>query len=76
MPGLRERRRRTVVALRAVIGGSQRALFLQRVVFLALLGLLLIFFPGPAGLLIGIPALWVALTSTVDVVRDRLRRPD
>jgi cardiolipin synthase len=76
LPGLRERRRRTVVALRAAIGGSQRALFVQRVLALALLGLLLIVFPRPTGLVIGGLALWVALTTTVDVVRDRLRRPD
>jgi cardiolipin synthase len=73
VPGLRERRRRTVIAMRAVIGGSQRALFLQRVIGLAILGLLLLLVPRPTGFVLGLLALWVALTSTVDVIRDRLR---
>jgi hypothetical protein len=29
--------------------------------------------PRPTGIVLGLLALWVALTSTVDVIRDRLR---
>ena len=70
-PGFRERRRRAIVALRAVIGGSERALFLQQMLLLALVAALLLVLPRASGLVLGGIAAWVALTSAVDVLRNR-----
>ena len=69
--GLRERRRRTVIALRAVVGGSQRALFLQRSLGLTLLAGLLLFFPQPMGIIFGSLTLYFALTGLLDTLRRR-----
>jgi cardiolipin synthase len=77
-PGFRERRRRAVVALRAAISGSERVLFLQRILGLALLAALLLLFPRTTGLLLGVVVLWVALTTVVDAAvarRRNVRRP-
>lgn len=74
-PGLRERRRRALVAVRAVIGGSERALYLQWMLALAVLAALLLFLPRASGLVLGGLVLWVAFTSTVDALRARTRGP-
>lgn len=68
-PGFRERRRRAIVALRAVIGGSERAVFLQQVLLLGVVAALLFVLPRASGLVLGGIAAWVALTSTVDALR-------
>lgn len=70
-PGFRERRRRAIVTLRAVIGGSERAVFLQQMLLLSLVAGLLLLLPRTSGLVLGTIALWVALTSTVDAMRGR-----
>jgi cardiolipin synthase len=70
--GLRERRRRTVVAFRAVVGGSQRALFLQQSLGLTVLAALLLFFPRVMGAIFGGLTLYFGLTSLVEWLR-RLR---
>lgn len=70
--GLRERRRRTVVALRAVVGGSQRALFLQQSLGLTVLAALLLFFPRVMGAIFGGLTLYFGLTSLLELLR-RLR---
>jgi len=72
-PGLRERRRRAVVALRAVLAGSERVLYLQRLVFLALVAVLLLVFPQPTGVVLGVIVLWITLTTLVDAVAARRR---
>ncbi|MBS1241223.1 MAG: phospholipase, partial [Gemmatimonadetes bacterium] len=72
-PGFRERRRRAVVALRAAISGSERVLFLQRIVGLAVLAVLLLVFPRATGLVLGLLVVWVALTTVVDAVVARRR---
>ena len=66
---MRERRRRTVVALRAVVGGSQRALFLQRSLGLTLLAALLLFFPTWMGIIFGSLTLYFAITSLLDMLQ-------
>lgn len=72
-PSLRERRRRAIVTVRAVIGGSERALFLQRMLALGLVAALLIALPRVTGAALGLAVLWVALTSAVDALRGRPR---
>lgn len=75
-PGLRERRRRAVVALRAVIAGSERVLYFQRLLALSLIAVLLLVFPRPTGLVLGGAVLWVAMTTLVDaLVARRRNRP-
>jgi len=76
--GLRERRRRTVIAFRAVVGGSQRALFLQQSLGLTVLAALLLFFPTVMGIIFGSLTLYFALTGLLDVLRRRrrIRRAD
>jgi hypothetical protein len=63
------------VAVRAVIGGSERALYLQWMLALAVLAALLLFLPRASGLVLGGLVLWVAFTSTVDAIRARTRGP-
>jgi cardiolipin synthase len=72
-PGLRERRHRAVVALRAVLSGSQRALFVQTSLSLGLVALLMVLFPRIAGLVLGAVTFWIAFTTLVDVARARHR---
>jgi cardiolipin synthase len=76
--GLRERRRRTVVMLRAVVGGSQRALWLQQSLGLTLLALLLLFIPQVMGTIFGTLTLYFVLTGMLDMLRRRraLRRAE
>ena len=73
-PGFRERRRRAVVALRAAISGSERVLFLQRILGLVLIAGMLLVFPRTTGLVLGLLVLWVALTTAVDALVDRRRK--
>ena len=73
-PGFRERRRRAVVALRAAISGSERVLFLQRILGLVLVAGMLLVFPRTTGLVLGLLVLWVALTTAVDALVDRRRK--
>jgi len=61
--GLRETRRRTVVTLRAVLGGSQRVLVIQQGLALTILAVLLLLFPAPMGILLGVLTLYLALTA-------------
>lgn len=70
-PGFRERRRRAIIAMRAAIGGSERAVFLQQMLLLALVAALLLLLPKASGIVLGVIALWVALTSAVDAIRGR-----
>jgi cardiolipin synthase len=74
-PGLRERRRRAIIAVRAAIGGSERALYLQWMLVLGVIAALLLFLPRVSGLVLAAVALWVALTATVDAIRARRRGP-
>ena len=74
-PGLRERRRRAIVAVRAAIGGSERALYLQWMLVLAVVAALLLLLPRASGLVLAAVALWVALTATVDAIRAARQAP-
>lgn len=68
---LRERRRRAVVALRAVLAGSQRTLFLQYSLGLAGLGALFLSFPRTMAGIFAALALWFAAAAWVDAFRRR-----
>jgi cardiolipin synthase len=70
-PGLRERRRRAVVALWAAISGSVRVLYLQRLLLLAALAVLLLLLPRLTGLVLGVVVLWTAMTTLVDGIKAR-----
>ena len=65
--GKRERRRRTVVTLRAVMGGSQRALLTQTSLVATLIAALLFFFPRVMGLVFGTLTLYFFLTSVYGI---------
>lgn len=67
--GKRERRRRTVVTLRAVLGGSQRALLTQGSLVVTAVAALLFFFPRTMGLTFGLVTLYLFLTSVVGLAR-------
>ncbi len=70
-PGLRERRRRAVVALRAVLAGSQRTLLLQYSLSLAVLAGLFLLFPRVMALGFAGLALWLAVGAWIDAFRRR-----
>jgi cardiolipin synthase len=67
----RERRRRAVVTLRAVLAGSQRTLFLQYSLTLAGLGALFLLFPRTMAGVFAVMALWLAVAAWVDAFRRR-----
>lgn len=67
--GMREKRRRTVVTLRAVMGGSQRALLTQGSLLVTAVAALLFFFPRAMGLTFGLLTLYLFLTSVLGLAR-------
>ncbi len=67
----RERRRRAVVALRAVLAGSQRSLFLQVSLGLAAIGVLFLAFPRTMAGVFAVLSLWLAAAAWVDAFRRR-----
>jgi cardiolipin synthase len=67
--GPRERRRRTAVTLRAVMGGSQRALLTQTTLVVTGIAALLFFFPRVMGLVFGGLTLYFFLTSVLAMAR-------
>ena len=72
--GPRERRRRRVITLRAVMGGSQRALLTQTSLVATGIAALLVFFPRAMGITFGVITLYLFLTSLYGTVKqDRSR---
>ncbi|MGH7560632.1 MAG: phospholipase D-like domain-containing protein [Gemmatimonadales bacterium] len=69
--GMRERRRRAVIALRAVLAGSKRTLFLQYSVGLAVTGALFLLFPRTMSGVFAVIVLWLATAAWVDAFRSR-----
>ncbi|MGQ0702267.1 MAG: phospholipase D-like domain-containing protein [Gemmatimonadales bacterium] len=65
-PGLRERRRRAVVALWAVVAGARRAILLQYSIALAALGILFLIFPRIMAIIFAGLALWLALSAWLE----------
>ena len=61
--GLRERRRRAVVAVWAVMAGARRTILVQYSVILATLGILFLFFPRIMAAGFAVLALWLALAA-------------
>ena len=68
--GMRERRRRTVVTLRAVMGGSQRALLTQGSLVVTVIAALLFLFPQTMGLTFGVLTLYLFVTSVLGIARQ------
>jgi cardiolipin synthase len=62
-PGLRERRRRAVVAVWAVMAGARRAMLLQSSIALATLGILFLAVPRIMAVLFAALALWLAAAA-------------
>lgn len=62
-PGLRERRRRAVMAVWAVAAGARRTILVQYSVALAGLGILFLFFPRIMAWLFAVMALWLAAAA-------------
>jgi cardiolipin synthase len=69
--GARERRRRTVVTLRAVLGGSQRALITQSSLMVTVIAGLLFFFPRAMGFTFGFLTLYLFVTSVLALARRK-----
>jgi cardiolipin synthase len=67
----RERRRRAVVTLRAVLAGSRRTLFLQYSLTFAALGAAFLLFPRTMAGIFAVMALWLAAAAWVDAFRRR-----
>jgi cardiolipin synthase len=70
-PGLRERRRRAVVAMRAVLAGSRRGLFLQLAIWLAAVGVLFLLFPRAMAAICAGLSLWLAAAAWADAAGRR-----
>jgi len=62
-PGLRERRRRAVVALRAVLAATRRGLLLQTAAGLVGLGALFLLVPRTMALVFAVLCLWLAVAA-------------
>ncbi len=75
-PGLRERRRRAVVALWAVVAGARRALLLQYSIGLALVGILFLIFPRTMAVAFGVLVLWLAAAAWLETLGREPRGPD
>jgi len=68
--GMRERRRRTAVTLRAVLGGSRRALLMQGSLVVTFIAALLIFFPRQMGIAFGVLTLYLFVVLAVGLARE------
>ncbi len=65
-PGFRERRRRAVVAVWAVVAGARRSILLQASIALAALGILFLVVPKPMAVVFGGMALWLSLSAWLE----------
>ena len=65
-PGLRERRRRAVVAMQQIMSGARRTVLLPYSLGLAVVGVLFIFFPRTMAAVFAVLSLWLALTAWLD----------
>ncbi|HEV8150186.1 MAG TPA: phospholipase D-like domain-containing protein, partial [Gemmatimonadales bacterium] len=65
-PGLRERRRRAVVAVWTVMAGAQRTILLQYSVALAGVGILFLLLPRIMAGMFSILALWLAVSAWIE----------
>lgn len=75
-PGLRERRRRAVVALWAVVAGARRALLLRYSIGLAVVGILFLIFPRTMAAGFAALALWFAVAAWFETLGREPREPD
>jgi hypothetical protein len=74
--GLRERRGRSVLALRTLAAGARLAIFGPLAAALALIGVLFFLVPGVMSVLFGGLSLWLAAISGAEAVRRRQERAD
>lgn len=65
-PGLRERRRRAVLAVWSVVAGARRTILLQYSVALACLGILFLLFPRVLAWIFTVLALWLAAAAWLE----------
>ncbi|MFN0177734.1 MAG: phospholipase D-like domain-containing protein [Gemmatimonadales bacterium] len=74
--GARERRGRSVLALRTLAAGARLALFGPLAVVLGLIGILFFLIPAAMGLVFGAISVWLALVSGTEALRRRVDPPD
>ncbi len=65
-PGFRERRRRAVVAVWAVVSGARRSILLEYSIALGTLGILFLVLPQIMAAVFGALALWLALSAWLE----------
>lgn len=69
--GIRERRGRSVLAMRTLVAGARLALFGPLALLLAAVGVLFFIVPGVMAVLFGAASVWLALVSGAQAVRRR-----
>jgi cardiolipin synthase len=70
-PGMRERRGRSVLALRTLAAGARLAIFGPLALALGLIGILFLVVPGVMALVFGIVSMWLALLTGAQALRRR-----
>lgn len=76
VPGVRERRGRSVLAMRTLVAGARLALFGPLAIALALVGVLFFAVPEIMAVTFGTVSVWLALAAGAEVVRRRRQDGD
>ena len=74
--GVRERRGRSVLAMRTLVAGARLALYGPLSIGLAVGGILFILFPKPMAITFGSVSIWLAIMAGAEAVRRRRDRAD
>ncbi len=69
--GMRERRGRSVLAVRTLVAGARLAIFGPLSAILALMAVLFFVIPGVMALIVGILCVWLALVALAEALRRR-----
>lgn len=75
-PGVRERRGRSVLAVRTLVAGARLALYGPLSLALAVGGILFFVFPKPMAISFGSVSIWLAIVAGAEAVRRRRDRAD
>jgi cardiolipin synthase len=74
--GSRERRGRSVLALRTLAAGARLALFGPLAIILVVVGILFFVIPAAMGIVVGTISVWLGLVSAAEALRRRVDTPD
>ena len=74
--GIRERRGRSVLALRTLVAGARLALFGPLALVLGLVGILFFALPAIMAMAFGAISIWLALVSGAEAIRRRIEPPE